>query len=122
MEAGGTEYRVTGTHGARRAGNSVYFYSRLTRNVPLLTRLLGTECPGLVLALLDGETGPVVVGPPLQRRPSGPPEEPGDQARMAGRLVGGIDPRTEAPAGLTGVWAEENTRASIWACRWMSHS
>jgi uncharacterized protein DUF3604 len=35
------------------------------------------------------------------------------EARMSGRLFGGIDPRTEAPAGLTGVWAEENTRASI---------
>lgn len=36
------------------------------------------------------------------------------EVRMAGRLVvGGVDPRTEAPAGLTGVWAEENTRASI---------
>jgi Protein of unknown function (DUF3604) len=35
------------------------------------------------------------------------------EARMSGRIFGGIDPRTEAPAGLTGVWAEENTRASI---------
>ena len=35
------------------------------------------------------------------------------EARMSGRIFGGVDPRLEAPAGLTGVWAEENTRASI---------
>ncbi len=36
------------------------------------------------------------------------------EARMAGTLVGGMfDARTESTAGLTGVWAEENTRASI---------
>ena len=33
---------------------------------------------------------------------------------MAGTLVGGFfDARTESTAGLTGVWAEENTRASL---------
>ena len=36
------------------------------------------------------------------------------EVRMAGNLVGGFfDARTESTAGLTGVWAEENTRASI---------
>src|SRR5207245_7676798 len=36
------------------------------------------------------------------------------EARMAGTLVGGMfDARTEGTGGLTGVWAEENTRASI---------
>ena len=36
------------------------------------------------------------------------------QARMSGVLVGGMfDSRTEGTAGLTGVWAEENSRASI---------
>ncbi|HTO49730.1 MAG TPA: DUF3604 domain-containing protein [Burkholderiales bacterium] len=35
--------------------------------------------------------------------------------RMAGVLAfGTIDVRLENPGGLTGVWAEENTRASIW--------
>ena len=35
--------------------------------------------------------------------------------RFAGVLVGGtMDVRLENPGGLTGVWAEENTRASIW--------
>ncbi|WP_331372383.1 DUF3604 domain-containing protein [Sinorhizobium chiapasense] len=33
--------------------------------------------------------------------------------RMAGRLFAGLDTRLENPAGLTGVWAEENTRASL---------
>jgi predicted small lipoprotein YifL len=38
-----------------------------------------------------------------------------DERRMAGVMLGGtIDNRLENPAGLTGVWAEENTRASIW--------
>ena len=36
------------------------------------------------------------------------------KSRMAGNLVGGFfDARTESTAGLTGVWAEENTRASL---------
>jgi len=36
------------------------------------------------------------------------------EARMSGNLVGGFfDARTESTSGLTGVWAEENTRASI---------
>jgi len=36
------------------------------------------------------------------------------EIRMAGTLVGGFfDARTEGTGGLTGVWAEENTRASI---------
>jgi Protein of unknown function (DUF3604) len=36
------------------------------------------------------------------------------QARMSGTLVGGMfDARLEGTAGLTGVWAEENTRASL---------
>jgi hypothetical protein len=35
--------------------------------------------------------------------------------RMAGVLLGNsLDVRLENPGGLTGVWAEENTRASIW--------
>jgi hypothetical protein len=36
------------------------------------------------------------------------------EARLSGTLVGGMfDARTEGTAGLTGVWAEENTRASL---------
>jgi uncharacterized protein DUF3604 len=36
------------------------------------------------------------------------------EARMSGTLVGGMfDARTEGTSGLTGVWAEENTRGSI---------
>ncbi len=36
------------------------------------------------------------------------------EARMSGTLVGGMfDARTESTSGLTGVWAEENTRASL---------
>jgi hypothetical protein len=36
------------------------------------------------------------------------------EKRMAGEIVGGFfDARTEGTGGLTGVWAEENTRASI---------
>lgn len=34
--------------------------------------------------------------------------------RMSGHVFAGLDVRLESPAGLTGVWAEENTRASIW--------
>lgn len=33
--------------------------------------------------------------------------------RMAGFLFAGLDTRLENPAGLTGIWAEENTRASL---------
>lgn len=36
------------------------------------------------------------------------------ETRMAGHLFNGIDVRLMNPAGLTGVWAEENTRSSIW--------
>ncbi|WP_064742653.1 DUF3604 domain-containing protein [Edaphobacter aggregans] len=37
------------------------------------------------------------------------------ERRLAGVLLGNtIDVRLENPGGLTGVWAEENTRASIW--------
>jgi hypothetical protein len=35
------------------------------------------------------------------------------EARMAGRVFAGMDVRYENPAGVSGVWAEENTRASI---------
>ncbi len=35
------------------------------------------------------------------------------EIRLSGALTAGIDPRTIGPAGLTGAWAEENTRASI---------
>ncbi|HKC01256.1 MAG TPA: DUF3604 domain-containing protein [Terriglobales bacterium] len=33
--------------------------------------------------------------------------------RMSGHLLAGMDARLESPAGLAGVWAEENTRESI---------
>ena len=33
--------------------------------------------------------------------------------RMAGHMFAGLDVRLENPAGLTGIWAEENTRASL---------
>jgi Protein of unknown function (DUF3604) len=36
------------------------------------------------------------------------------ETRMAGHNFAGIDVRYLEPGGLTGVWAEENTRASIW--------
>ncbi|MBN8510176.1 MAG: DUF3604 domain-containing protein [Burkholderiales bacterium] len=37
------------------------------------------------------------------------------ERRFAGVLIGGtMDVRLENPGGLTGVWAEENTRAAIW--------
>ncbi|MEZ5502282.1 MAG: DUF3604 domain-containing protein [Halioglobus sp.] len=37
------------------------------------------------------------------------------ERRFAGVLIGGtMDVRLENPGGLTGVWAEENTRGSIW--------
>ena len=35
------------------------------------------------------------------------------ELRMAGRIFAGLDTRLENPAGVSGVWAEENTRASI---------
>jgi hypothetical protein len=35
------------------------------------------------------------------------------ETRMSGHLFAGLDTRLENPAGLTGVWAEENTRASL---------
>jgi Protein of unknown function (DUF3604) len=35
------------------------------------------------------------------------------ERRMSGVLIGGMDARTISTAGLTGVWAEENTRESI---------
>jgi len=36
------------------------------------------------------------------------------ETRMSGHLFTGMDVRYESPAGLTGIWAEENTRASLW--------
>jgi len=36
------------------------------------------------------------------------------ETRMSGHLFVGMDVRTQNPAGLSGVWAEENTRASLW--------
>ena len=37
------------------------------------------------------------------------------ERRFAGVLIGGtMDVRLENPGGLTGVWAEDNTRASLW--------
>ena len=35
------------------------------------------------------------------------------EIRMSGQIAAGMDPRNLYPAGLTGVWAEENTRAAI---------
>ncbi|MDM0108591.1 DUF3604 domain-containing protein [Variovorax sp. J22R24] len=35
------------------------------------------------------------------------------EVRMSGRIFAGLDPRMGNPGGLTGVWAEENTRASL---------
>jgi hypothetical protein len=35
------------------------------------------------------------------------------ETRMSGHLFAGLDTRLENPGGLTGVWAEENTRASL---------
>jgi hypothetical protein len=35
------------------------------------------------------------------------------ETRMAGHLFAGLDVRLENPAGVSGVWAEENTRASL---------
>lgn len=36
------------------------------------------------------------------------------ETRMSGHNFNGLDVRLMNPGGLTGVWAEENTRASIW--------
>src|SRR5262245_53887299 len=36
------------------------------------------------------------------------------ETRMAGHLFSGLDVRLENPAGLSGVWAEENTRGAVW--------
>jgi Protein of unknown function (DUF3604) len=36
------------------------------------------------------------------------------ETRMSGHLFVGQDVRKENPAGLSGIWAEENTRASLW--------
>jgi len=36
------------------------------------------------------------------------------ETRLSGFLFSGMDVRYENPAGLSGVWAEENTRASLW--------
>ena len=36
------------------------------------------------------------------------------ETRMSGHIFSGMDVRLENPAGVTGVWAEENTRASLW--------
>jgi hypothetical protein len=36
-----------------------------------------------------------------------------EKERMAGHVFAGLDVRMENPAGLTGVWAEENTRVSL---------
>ena len=33
---------------------------------------------------------------------------------MSGHIFTGMDVRYENPAGLTGIWAEENTRESLW--------
>ncbi len=38
--------------------------------------------------------------------------------RMAGHVFAGMDVRFENPAGLTGLWAEENTRASLFDAMW----
>jgi Protein of unknown function (DUF3604) len=36
-----------------------------------------------------------------------------DKERMSGHVFAGLDVRLENPAGLTGIWAEENTRVSL---------
>ena len=38
--------------------------------------------------------------------------------RMSGHVFAGMDVRFENPAGLTGLWAEENTRASLFDAMW----
>jgi hypothetical protein len=42
----------------------------------------------------------------------------GLKERMAGHVFAGMDIRYENPAGLTGVWAEENSRASLFDGMW----
>jgi Protein of unknown function (DUF3604) len=36
------------------------------------------------------------------------------ETRMSGHIFTSMDVRYENPSGLTGIWAEENTRASLW--------
>lgn len=36
------------------------------------------------------------------------------ETRMSGHLFTGMDVRYESPSGLSAIWAEENTRASLW--------
>jgi len=36
------------------------------------------------------------------------------ETRMSGHIFTGSDVRWESPAGLSGIWAEENTRESLW--------
>ena len=36
------------------------------------------------------------------------------ETRMSGHIFTGMDVRYESPSGLTAIWAEENTRASLW--------
>jgi hypothetical protein len=36
------------------------------------------------------------------------------ETRMSGHIFTGSDIRWESPAGLSGIWAEENTRESLW--------
>lgn len=38
--------------------------------------------------------------------------------RMSGHVFAGMDVRYENPAGLTGLWAEENTRAALFDAMW----
>jgi Protein of unknown function (DUF3604) len=40
------------------------------------------------------------------------------ETRMSGHLFAGLDTRLENPGGLTGVWAEENTRSSLFDAMW----
>src|SRR5262245_48934856 len=67
---------------------------------------------------------PGIVAGPSARNPGGPYSQKNFLARnrslkcefkkrMPGHNLTGMDTRLENPAGLTGVWAEENTRASL---------